>query len=232
MFLGHFSLAFASKRVAPRPSLGWLIAACQWPDLLWPILSLAGVEHFRVDPGNTAFTPLAFDSYPWSHGLLMDVVWGAALGAVYFALRRDKNGAVVIGALVVSHWVLDWVTHRPDMPLAPGVETRLGLGLWNSVVGTIVIETAMYAAAVWIYMRTTSTNDKVGRVGLWVLVVFLLAIYVGNILSPPPPSPTAVAWSALALWILIPVAAWIDRHRPIRAGPTTTPHTNSTNRNE
>jgi membrane-bound metal-dependent hydrolase YbcI (DUF457 family) len=150
MFLGHFSVAFASKRVAPRPSLGWLFAACQIPDLLWPILLLAGMERVRVDPGNTAFTPLAFDYYPWSHSLLMDVVWGAALGALYFVLRRDTRGAIVIAALVVSHWVLDWITHRPDLPLLPDNATLVGLGLWNSVAATILIETAMYVAALWI----------------------------------------------------------------------------------
>lgn len=221
MFIGHFSVALASKRVAPRPSLGWLIAACQFPDLLWPVLVLAGVERVRIAPGDTAFTPLAFDYYPWSHSLLMDVAWGAALGAVYFALRRDKNGAVVIGALVVSHWVLDWVTHRPDMPLAPGVETLLGLGLWNSVVATIVIETAMYVAAVWIYARATQGRDRIGRIGFWAFTILLAAIHVANIFSPPPPSANAVAGAGLALWFLIPFAAWIDGHRVIRAGPKT-----------
>jgi hypothetical protein len=222
MFIGHFAVAYASKRIAPRASLGWLFAACQWPDLLWPILSLAGVERFRIEPGNTAFTPLAFDYYPWSHSLVMDLAWGAALGALYFALRRDWNGAFVIGALVVSHWVLDWITHRPDMPLAPGLETRLGLGLWNSVAATIAIETAMYVAGVWIYMRTTRERDKIGLIGAWWLGGFLLASYIGNILVPAPQGPRAVARGALSMWIIIPVAAWIDRHREIAAGPGTT----------
>ena len=229
MFIGHFAVAYASKRVAPRASLGWLFAACQWPDLLWPILCLAGVERFRIEPGNTAFTPLAFDYYPWSHSLVMDVVWGAVLGALYFALRRDWNGTFVVGALVVSHWVLDWVTHRADMPLAPGVETRVGLGLWNSVAATIAIETVMYVLGVWVYLRTTSARDKVGRIGAWVLVMFLLAINVGNIMGPPPPSVSAVSWSALAMWILIVAAAWTDKHRVLRVGETATPHPNSAN---
>jgi MFS superfamily sulfate permease-like transporter len=141
MFVGHFGVALASKRAAPQVSLGWLFAACQLADLLWPVLVLAGVEHFRIDPGNTAVTPIAFDHYPWSHSLVMNVLEGAALGAIYFALRRDRRGALVIALLVVSHWVLDWITHRPDMPLAPWSDVKLGLGLWSSVAATVVVET-------------------------------------------------------------------------------------------
>jgi LexA-binding, inner membrane-associated putative hydrolase len=228
MFIGHFAVAFAGKTVARKPNLGWLFAACQWPDLLWPILCLVGMEHFRIEPGNTAFTPLAFDYYPWSHSLLMDLVWGAVLGLIYLARRGDKRGALVIGALVVSHWVLDCITHRPDMPLTPSNDHRFGLGLWNHVVLTIALESALFLAAVWIYDRVTTPKDRIGRIGFWVLAVGLAGIYVANIMSPPPPSPTAVAWTALGMWILIPIAGWIDRHRAMRA-ETATPHTNQTN---
>jgi membrane-bound metal-dependent hydrolase YbcI (DUF457 family) len=213
MFIGHYAAAFATKRVTVRPSLGWLFAACQLPDLIWPILVLAGIERFRIEPGNTAFTPLAFDYYPWSHSLLMCVVWGALLGALYFALRRDRGGAIAIAALVVSHWVLDWITHRPDMPLLPDNATLLGLGLWNNVPATIAVETAMYVAAVWLYASMTTASDRIGRVGFRVLVAFLVVVSVANIFSPPPPSTTMVAASGLALWILVPIAAWVDRHR-------------------
>jgi membrane-bound metal-dependent hydrolase YbcI (DUF457 family) len=216
VFIGHFALGLASKRVAPQPSLGWLFAACQWPDLLWPILCLVGMEHFRVAPGDTAFTPLAFDYYPWSHSLLMDAVWGGVLAVVYLARHRDKRGALVIAALVVSHWVLDWITHRPDMPILPNNDHRVGLGLWNHVVATIAIETVMYAGAVWVYNRITTANDRIGRMGFWTLVVFLYLTYVVNIVAPPPQNPRAVAMGALALWIILPFAGWIDRHRTAR----------------
>lgn len=219
VFIGHFAVGFAAKRVAQRPSLGWLFAACQWPDLLWPILCLIGMEHFRVVPGDTAFTPLAFDYYPWSHSLFMDVVWGGVLGLVYLGRHRDKRGALVIAALVVSHWVLDWITHRPDMPILPNNDHRVGLGLWNSVVATIAIETVMFAGAVWVYNRITVANDRIGRFGFWTLAVFLYVTYVVNIVAPPPPNPSAVAWGALAMWVILPFALWIDRHRAPVAGP-------------
>ena len=111
MFIGHFAAAMAAKRVAPKVSLGWLFAACQLPDLIWPVLLLAGVERARIEPGNTAFTPLAFDHYPWSHSLLMVAVWGGALALLYDLRVRRRGKALVIATLVVSHWLLDWITH-------------------------------------------------------------------------------------------------------------------------
>ena len=137
MFIGHFATALAARRVAPRPSLGWLFAACQLPDLLWPLFVLAGLERFHIVPENSQFLVLVFDHYPWSHSLAMDVLWAVLLGGLYAALRRDRRGALVIGALVLSHWILDWITHRPDLPLAPGSDLKVGLGLWNSVAGTV-----------------------------------------------------------------------------------------------
>jgi len=228
MFVGHFAVAFASKKVAPKPNLGWLFAACQWPDLLWPILSLIGMEHFRIVPGDTKFTPLAFDYYPWSHSLLLDLAWAAGLGLLYLARRADKRGAWVIAGLVVSHWVLDWITHRPDMPITPSNDHRFGLGLWNSVPVTIGVETLLFGLGAVVYSRLTVARDRVGRFGFWTLVVLLYAIYVGNIFGPPPPNTLTVKVSALALWILVPIAGWIDQHRSVRtavAAPrTTTPN--------
>jgi membrane-bound metal-dependent hydrolase YbcI (DUF457 family) len=213
MFIGHFAAAFAAKRITTRPSLGWLFVACQLPDLVWPIFVLAGVEQLTVDPGNTAFTPLSFDHYPWTHSLVMTAIWGALLGGVYLSLRRDVRGAVVIEALVMSHWFLDFVTHRPDLPLIPGNPARLGLGLWNSVPATLAVETLVFVGALWLYAMVTKPIDRIGRVGFWALIVFLLGTYLANAFGPPPPSPTIVAASALALWIIVPIAAWIDRHR-------------------
>ena len=213
MFIGHFATALAAKRVTTRPSLGWYFAACQLPDLLWPVFVLAGVEHFRIEPGNSQFLMLVFDHYPWSHSLAMDAVWAAALGGLYFLLRRDRRGALVVGALVLSHWVLDWVTHRPDMPLAPGGGPKLGLGLWNSVAGTVAVEALMFVAGVLLYARATTARDRIGRFGFWILIAILGAIAAANIVSPPPPSVQAVAISALGMWLFVALAAWIDRHR-------------------
>lgn len=213
MFIGHLAVAMAAKRVAPRASLGWLFAAAQLPDLIWPVLLLTGTERARIAPGDTAFTPLAFDHYPWSHSLLMMIVWGVALGGFYAALRSYSRAGIVLTGLVVSHWVLDWVTHRPDMPLVPFGGPKLGLGLWNSVAGTLAIEGLLFAACVWLYMRSTTPDNGKGRWGFIGLVAFLLVIHVVNAFSPPPPNMTAVALGGFAIWLLVWWAAWADRHR-------------------
>ena len=148
MFIGHAALAFAAKPLAPRTSLALLFAAAYWLDIVWPALVLAGVEQVRIDPGNTAFTPLDFFDYPWSHSLAMALAWSVLFGLAF--IREGRSAAVILGLLVFSHWALDFVSHRPDLPLAPGSATMFGLGLWNSVPATIVIESAMFTAGVWI----------------------------------------------------------------------------------
>lgn len=219
MFIGHYALAFGSKRLAPAVSLGALFLACQWADLLWPTLVMAGVEHFAIRPGSSAVTPLDFQFYPYSHSLLALLVWGTAFALIYRALRDSSlRGAIVLGALVVSHWVLDVIVHRPDLPLAPATSLRLGLGLWNSIPATLAVEFGLYAVGVWLYWRTTEARDRVGSIGFWALVTFLAVVEIANVLGPPPPSVGAVTASAQAMWLLVAWGYWIDRHR--EAGAT------------
>jgi membrane-bound metal-dependent hydrolase YbcI (DUF457 family) len=215
MFIGHIGVGLAAKRLAPKTSVGLLVAAPLAVDLLWPVLVLAGVERVRVDPGNTAFTPLAFTYYPWSHSLLMALVWSALAGAAYWLWRRYRAGALVLAAGVFSHWVLDAVSHRPDLPLYPGSTTMVGLGLLNSVPATLVVECAIFAAGVWLYAGATKPRDRIGRYGFWAFVAFLVAVYAANVFGPPPPSSQAVASTALALWLLPVWAWWFDGHRSL-----------------
>ena len=214
MFLGHFGVAFAAKKAAPRVSLGVLVAAAQLADLLWPMLVLAGFEEVRIDPGNTAVTPLDFVHYPYSHSLVTLTAWGMTLGIVYVLVRGGAwRPALVIALAVVSHWFLDVLTHRPDMPLTPSEHTKLGLGVWNSVPATVALEVAFFGACVAVYARMTRARDRIGTYALWGLVAFLLLIYAGNVIGPPPPSVAAVAWTCIAMWLLVAWAAWIDHHR-------------------
>ena len=221
MFIGHFAVALAARRAAPRASLGWFFAASQLPDLLWPLLVLADVERVRIAPGDTAFTPLAFDHYPWSHSLLSAVLLGVVFAALYRTRHREQRGAALVALLVVSHWVLDWITHRPDMPLMPGSDVRVGLGLWQSVPWTLIVETAMFAAGAWLYATATVARGRKGRLIFWSLVGFLLLTELANVLSPPPPNVTAVAVGGLATLLLVAWAAWADRHRVDVADATT-----------
>ena len=219
MFIGHFGLGFGAKRALPAVSLGMLFLAVQLADLLWPTLVLLGVEEFRVLPGATKVTPLDFVHYPYSHSLLTMVGWGALLGIGYVLLRRARvSTGVTLALLVVSHWVLDVVTHRPDMPLTPWGSERLGLGLWNSRPGTLVVELILFLGGIALYARATEPRDRTGRLAFLGLVVFLLVISVANLLGPPPPSAATVAWTAQAVWLLVLWGAWVDRHRRPRAG--------------
>jgi len=219
MFIGHFGLGFGAKAAARQVSLGTLILACQFADLLWPNLVLAGVERFDIAPGNTVVTPLAFTHYPWSHSLESLLIWGVLFAFVYWLLHRGARGTLlVIAALVVSHWFLDVLVHRPDLPLTIAGTQRYGLGLWNSIPATLAVELSLFAAGVFIYARTTVARDRCGRFGLWALVAFLLFVYLGNLFGPPPPSVAAVAWSAQAMWLLVAWGYWLDRHRRLRAG--------------
>ncbi len=214
MFIGHFALAFAVKKLEPRVSLATTFLAAQLADTLWPVLLLAGVEHATLAPGATVVTPMRFDSYPWSHSLLMLAVYGVLFGAVHFAARKNVRAAVLLALLVVSHWVLDYISHAPDMPLSPWTSGTYGLGLWNSAAATAVVEGALFAAGLALALSATRGRDKIGRWGLPAFVMLLLLIFVANFFSSPPPNVQVVGYFSLILpGVLLPVVAWIDRHR-------------------
>ncbi len=218
MFLGHFGLGFGAKKAVPTVSLGTLFLAAQFADLLWPTLVLLGVERVEIQSGITAVTPLNFVSYPYSHSLAALCAWGVLFGAMYMAARRSRLAtAVVLALLVVSHWALDYVTHRPDMLLMPGGTSRVGLGLWNSIPGTLAAELVLFIIGIVLYARSTTARDRVGRIGFWSLVAFLLIAYLASTFGPPPPSASAVVWSAESLWLVVAWAYWVDRHR-VNAG--------------
>lgn len=217
MFLGHFAVAMGAKRVVPKTSLGTTFLAAQFADLLWPILVLLGIERVRISPGIMARSSLDFQHYPYSHSLLALTVFGVLLGLVYFAVTRYRAGAVAVAILVVSHWVLDVIVHRPDLPLSLGGQTRVGFGLWNSVVGTLLVELGLYAVGLFLYLRSTTARDGVGRYGFWALVLVLLAIFFGDAFGPPPPNERALATLALAGWLFVPWAYWVDAHRQARS---------------
>jgi membrane-bound metal-dependent hydrolase YbcI (DUF457 family) len=212
MFLGHFAVGFASKGLAPRASLGVLMVAPLLCDVVMPVFLALGVEHVRIDRGATAVLPLDLYDYPWSHSLVMTIAWAIAAAALYRILRGDTRAALVIGAAVMSHWVLDFVTHRADMQLWPGSATRVGLGLWHSVIGTIAVEAPIFAAGVAIYAGVTRARDRVGRVALAALVIVLVAMYAASFFVQPPDVATVIVGSFVA-WVFFPWAAWVDRHR-------------------
>ena len=213
MFIGHYALGLAAKRIAPQTSLGTLFAAPTLADLLWPVFLLLGWERVSPVGGTNPFLTLAFDAYPISHSLLTLIGWGVLLALLYRVRTGYARGALVVGLLVVSHWLLDFVTHVPDMPLYPG-GPKVGLGLWNSVPGTLLVEGSMFVAGLALYVTTTRPRDGVGRYGLWALVLLLAGSYVASLFAPPPSSVRALAvFASLFGWLFVVWAGWADRHR-------------------
>jgi membrane-bound metal-dependent hydrolase YbcI (DUF457 family) len=217
VFIGHFGVALAAKKVAPKPSLGTLVLAALLVDGIWPVFVLLGWEKVEIVPGITTVTPLLFVSYPYTHSIVAGAVWAALLGGGYFLLRRDRGGAAWICALVLSHWVLDFASHRPDMPvLLDG--PKVGLGLWNSLPATLFVEFALFGIGTWLYATSTRARDRIGAVAFYVFVATLAVLYLSSVFGPPPPSVEVLAISGLLSWLFVPWAYWIDRHRaPVAA---------------
>ncbi|QKO21273.1 metal-dependent hydrolase [Rhodoferax sp. BAB1] len=213
MFIGHFAIGFAAKTAAPRVSLGTLFLAAQFIDLLWPTFLLMGLERVRIEPGATAVTPLVFEHYPYSHSLLAVLGWALLLGGLHFLLQRERRSALILAGLVLSHWLLDLLVHRPDLPMWPWGNTVAGLRLWSSLTLTLALEVPLFMLGVWLYSRSTRALDPAGRWGLVGLVLFLFVVYAGNVLGSPPPSVEVIAWLGQLQWLLVLWGYWVDRHR-------------------
>jgi hypothetical protein len=210
MFVGHLALALGAKKAAPTVNLGWLMAGVTALDLVWPIFVLAGIEHLRIVPGATAFTPFIFDHYPWSHSLLMSAVWGVALAGIARWRRVTASAWWLLVALVMSHWVLDFASHAPDMPLWPGPSPHVGLGLWRSIPLTLLVEGALWCAGIVMYLRARPPRAPASRVAFWSLIAVTTVMWVLSPWAPPPPTPAAVGWFGLIGWIILPWAALAD----------------------
>jgi len=217
MFIGHFGAAFATKKMNRKPSLGTMFMAAQWLDLVWPVLVLLGIEKVKVAPGITAFTPLDFTYYPFTHSLLAAVLWAGLFGGAYYLLRKDRTTSIILGGLVLSHWLLDLLVHRPDLPLAFGNHIFMGFGLWNSTAGTLIVESLLFAGGCALYLSVSHSLDRKGAIGCWSLIAFLGLVYVMNIIGPPPASAQAIGYAGLSQWLLVGWAYWVDRHRNARA---------------
>lgn len=216
MFLGHFGVGLAAKPSQPRVSLGTLFLASQLADLLWPTLLLLEVERVEIRPGLMEASPFDFIYYPFSHSLLALVLLGLVLGLVYGFVQRNWRGALLVGLLVPSHWLLDLVVHRPDLPLYPGLSSpKEGLGLWQNLPATVAVELVLLAVGLWLYVRHTKPQNRAGRFALWGLVIFLVLIYLGAAFGPPPASVAALAWSSQTLWLTVALGYWVDANREV-----------------
>lgn len=177
------------------------------------MLLLMGVEHVAVKPGLMAASGLDFYFYPYSHSLAAAFIWSALFGAVYYCLKRDLRTAVALGLVVSSHWFLDLIVHRPDLPLGFQDGPYFGFGLWNSLPLTLLLEMGLFALGFALYLRSTTANERRGRFGPWILAALLVLIYFASEFGPSPPNQQTIGLSGLFLWIPVFLGYWIDRHR-------------------
>jgi hypothetical protein len=213
MFIGHFGAGFAAKAIDNKPSLGTLFLAAQFIDLLWPLFLVLGIEHVNVGTSSSPFETLNFTYYPFSHSLFSVIIWAILFGAVYYLIRKNIKSALILGLLVISHWVLDLIVHIPDLPLSPWSNYKVGFGVWNSVPATIIVECAFFAAGIFLYSRTTKALNKKGSIGLWSLIIFLIIMYFLSLSSTPPADEKVIGISGFSQWIIIFWGYWINKNR-------------------
>jgi len=213
MFVGHLAVALAAKRYEPEVNLAWFITGVSALDLVWPIFVLAGLEHVSISPGATAFTPLVFDSYPWSHSLAMTAIWGLLLVVIARFARVPSSAWTLLAFCVFSHWPLDFLTHAPDMPLWPGNSPKLGLGLWNSIPGTFIVEGAMWLVGIAIYVNAMLHRGRRPGFPFWSFILVCTLMWASGPWGPLPADERTVAMFSLVGWIMVPWAWWADRVR-------------------
>ena len=213
MFIGHFAVGMGAKVLQPKLSLGTLFMAAQFLDLLWPSLLMLNIEHVTISPGITEIAPLDFDSYPISHSLGMVFLWAILFSFIYYFKSFDRKSAIVLGVCVLSHWLLDLIVHRPDLPISPINELKVGFGLWHSLYGTIIIETMLFVVGIWIYYNSSRKNNTIVSWGFWALIGLMYLIYLINIFGPVPDSAEDIAIGAQFQWLFVIWAYWIDRRK-------------------
>ncbi len=221
MFVGHYGPSFAIRAVRPEIPLWVLFVAAQLVDVAWGLLVLAGIEKMRIVPGITAASPLDLYYMPYTHSLVAALLWsvGAAVVCRWAFRWKGWGAAWWVGAAVLSHWILDLLVHRPDLPLYDNT-AKVGLGLWNYLGISLALEALVLAGGLWLYMSRTRALTRVGRVGPVVFAVLMFAMQVGMLFAPYPPTPAAVAISALIAYVAFAaVAGWMDRQRvPVSLG--------------
>jgi len=222
MFVGHFAISLIGKRLEPKISLGTLVLASMLPDFVAFVLMIAGIEGVRfktgvaITSGMRAIDALEVSQSSYSHSLLMGAIWGGLFAAFYFARRGNKRGAWLLFAAVLSHWILDFASHPPDMALAPGLSARFGLGLWNSIPATLIFEGLFWVFAIIVYVRVARARNWASHLVFWIPVVILTLAWYGNIAGPPPSNLSIIGYTSLTFFSLtVAWAYWCNRLRPV-----------------
>lgn len=217
MFVGHYGVSYAIKAAQPRLPLWLLFLAVQIVDIAWAIFILLGVEKARIVPGITASNPFDLYYMPYTHSLVAAFAWSAAALLAWRFLTPDGAGrmraAWFVALAVFSHWLLDLVVHRPDLPLYDD-QHKLGLGLWDWPATAFALETGLLFGGMWLYLRATRGASSVARIGPPVLGLVMLALQAIVFFGTPPPNAAAAAITALfAYFVLAATAFWLERKR-------------------
>ena len=219
MNIGHYGAGLALKRADPGISLGLLFIAAQFVDILWAVLILLGIERVALVPGITAANPLDFVYYPFSHSLVAFLLWTGVVYALFRLLPAKPDSqrskvALVLAAAVISHFFLDLLAHRPDLPLAFGDSPKVGLGLWNFVLASYVVEGLIFFGGLWLYMRATSGTTFGGRYGMLIFAAVLFLTNLVNLFGTPPPDAQTLAAFGLGYQLVFAgIAFWLDGKR-------------------
>ncbi len=214
MFVGHYGVSFAAKRVDPTIPLWVLFLAVQLLDILWAPCILLGIEKVRIVPGITASNPLDLYYMPYTHSLVAALFWSCVGGFAYQFVARParRQASAVVGLAVFSHWILDFVVHRPDLPLYDN-SAKVGLGLWNAPALAFGLEAALLFGGIWLCLRGRLARS----LGTLVFGVLMLAIQAYVFFGPPPTSDRAAASMALIAYAVFATAIWWLQDR--RAAP-------------
>lgn len=212
MFIGHFGLGLATKKAAPKISLGTLLMATQFLDLVWPTLLLLHIETVAIHPGLSGPRSLEFTNYPITHSLLGAIGWSVLFGSIYWIFKKNSKNGILLGLAVLSHWFLDLIVHFHDLPLYPGSSIYLGLGAWASIWFTTLIEMALLITGIILYLQTITFKNMTGKIVFALLIILLLLVQISNFWGPPPANVQALAWSAQFQWLFVAMAYWADNN--------------------
>lgn len=216
MFVGHYAASLALKRFEKRTSLGVLFLAVQFVDILFFPFVLLGIERLNIVENFTESTHFELEYMPYTHSLLASLIWASLAYALFrWVIVRKNSVALVVALAVFSHWLFDLIVHTPDLPIWSDDSLKVGFGLWNSAVATYALEAVLLISALWLYLRSTSATGRIGRFGMSVFVMVLLAVNIVNVFGPlQGESKLALAITALSSYFLFAaVALWLDRYR-------------------
>jgi hypothetical protein len=215
MFVGHYGPSLAAKALKKSIPLWVLFIAVQLLDVFWSIFVLLGIEKVRIVPGITATNPLDLYYMPYTHSLIGSMLWAIAAGVAYYVFRKVDGWAATasVGAAVFSHWVLDWLVHRPDLPLYDNT-FKVGLGLWNYPAFAFVLEVAILFSGMYLYLNTTKSVARGGRYGMVIFGLVMFGFQAFVFFGPPPSSDRSAAVTALVFYFgFAAIAHWLERKR-------------------